>query len=245
MVLKISNKNSTRTGTKMIQTSRPVRWAGLASKQARHIDRRRIPDMPRHHWPKRSLTQDVPKTGVNIRTVISQDLFYKSSFASKISWKKRSSLYCVQTSSFLFVGMWRVCKSSKIKHPGGFVLQTKERSRPADPFSRMFYFCQVTPLKYEPMVMGAQSLQVVFVGAPFGSSMVVLALNSSGIFPAVSHRLKTVASYSMLRLAMSLKKIQSGPAAPFFFIFVRANLTSSGLLGRAAHLLCDLLFGYG
>ena len=33
--------------------------------------------------------------------------------------EERSSLYCVQTSSFLFVGMWRVCKSSKIKHPGG------------------------------------------------------------------------------------------------------------------------------
>ena len=33
--------------------------------------------------------------------------------------KKGSSLYYVQTSSFLFVGMWRVCKSSKMKHPGG------------------------------------------------------------------------------------------------------------------------------
>ena len=33
--------------------------------------------------------------------------------------KERSSLYCVQTSNFLFVVMWRVCKSSKIKHPGG------------------------------------------------------------------------------------------------------------------------------
>ena len=32
--------------------------------------------------------------------------------------KERSSLYCVQTSCFLFVGMWRVCKSSK-KHPKG------------------------------------------------------------------------------------------------------------------------------
>ena len=38
--------------------------------------------------------------------------FYKSSFAPKLFWKKtrkeRSSLYCVQTTSFLFVGMWRV-----------------------------------------------------------------------------------------------------------------------------------------
>ena len=31
--------------------------------------------------------------------------------------KERSSMYCVQTSSFLFVGMWRVCKSSKMKRP--------------------------------------------------------------------------------------------------------------------------------
>ena len=30
-----------------------------------------------------------------------------------------AGLCCFQTSSFLFVGMWRVCKSSKIKHPGG------------------------------------------------------------------------------------------------------------------------------
>ena len=44
---------------------------------------------------------------------------FKCPFAAKCSWMKRSSLYCVQTSSFLFVGMWRVCKSSKIKHPGG------------------------------------------------------------------------------------------------------------------------------
>ena len=33
-----------------------------------------------------------------------------------ITWKERSSLYCIQTSSFLFVGVW---KSPKIKHPGG------------------------------------------------------------------------------------------------------------------------------
>ena len=51
--------------------------------------------------------------------------------------KERSSLYCVQTSRFLFVGMWRVCKSSKIQHPGrsgGFVLLTKGRHRPATHF---------------------------------------------------------------------------------------------------------------
>ena len=56
-----------------------------------------------------------------------QDIFYKSPYASKSSWMKRSShhrkgrssVYCVQTSSFLFVGMWRVCHFSKIKHPGG------------------------------------------------------------------------------------------------------------------------------
>ena len=41
---------------------------------------------------------------------------------------ERSSLYSVQTSIFWFVGMCRVCKSSKMKHPGGsggFVLETK------------------------------------------------------------------------------------------------------------------------
>ena len=44
-------------------------------------------------------------------------IFYKSPFASKFSWKKKSShqgkkeVACI-VSSFLFVGMWRVCKSS-------------------------------------------------------------------------------------------------------------------------------------
>ena len=32
----------------------------------------------------------------------------------EVATKERSSLYCVQTSSFLFVGMWRVCKSSEM-----------------------------------------------------------------------------------------------------------------------------------
>ena len=59
----------------------------------------------------------------------------------EVATKERSSLYCVQTSSFLFVGMWRVCKSSKIKHPGGsggFVLSTKGRPRTATHFSGFF-----------------------------------------------------------------------------------------------------------
>ena len=37
--------------------------------------------------------------------------------------------------------MWRVCKSSKIKHPGGsggFVLETKGRPRPATHLSGCF-----------------------------------------------------------------------------------------------------------
>ena len=36
-----------------------------------------------------------------------QDFLYKSPFASKCSWKKKSSMYCVPTCSFLFTGMWR------------------------------------------------------------------------------------------------------------------------------------------
>ena len=54
-------------------------------------------------------------------------IFYKSPSASKFSWKDRSShqgkkeVACIvsKPSSFLFVGMWRVCESSKIKHPRG------------------------------------------------------------------------------------------------------------------------------
>ena len=82
---------------------------------------------------------------------------YKSPFASECSWKKRSShqgknrssLYCVQTSSFLFVEMWRVCKSSKIKHPGGSggLCPLDQRETQARyPFFRIFYFCQITLL---------------------------------------------------------------------------------------------------
>ena len=61
--------------------------------------------------------------------------FYKSLFPSHFSWKKRSSLYCVQTFSFLFVGMWRVCKSSK----------TKGRPRPATYFSGFLTFVKPHP----------------------------------------------------------------------------------------------------
>ena len=87
----------------------------------------------------------------NVRPVISQDFslfqdFFKNlplpqNFLERreVTTKERKNcLYCVQTSSFLFVGMWRVCKSSKIKHPGG--------SQARYPFYRMFYFCQITPL---------------------------------------------------------------------------------------------------
>ena len=79
--------------------------------------------------------------------------FLQNSLCLKMFLKERSTctctLYCFQTSSFLFVGMWRVCKSSKMKHPGGsggFVLETKGRPRPATHFyfSRFFfYFCQI------------------------------------------------------------------------------------------------------
>ena len=74
------------------------------------------------HKGKEELTQFIM-----IRRVILFRIFYKSPIASVFFLKEekypprkeRSSLYCVQTSSFLFVAMWRVCKSSKIKHPGG------------------------------------------------------------------------------------------------------------------------------
>ena len=60
-----------------------------------------------------------------------------------------SFLYCVQISSFSFVGMWRVCKSSKIIHPGGsggFVLSTQGRPRPATHFHCCFLLSNHTPV---------------------------------------------------------------------------------------------------
>ena len=86
-------------------------------------------------------------------------LFTNHPFASLFSWKKRSSpqgkkeVACIvfQTSGFLFVGMWRVCKSSKIKHPGGsggFVLKTEGRVRSRPVFQDFYNFVQVTSLTY-------------------------------------------------------------------------------------------------
>ena len=54
-----------------------------------------------------------------------------------------SSLYCVQTLSFLFVGMLRVCKSSKIKHPGclsGLCPLDQREPEVRYPFFRIFTF---------------------------------------------------------------------------------------------------------
>ena len=54
--------------------------------------------------------------GLKYQTCDFSGFFLISPFASKCScWsrKERRCLHCVQISSFLFVGMWRVCKSSK------------------------------------------------------------------------------------------------------------------------------------
>ena len=80
-------------------------------------------------------------------------------FDSNFLRKKRSShqgkkeIACIvsKTSSFMFVGMWRVCKSSKIKHPGGsrgIVLWTKRRPRPAT--QDFCFFCQITSFNAPP-----------------------------------------------------------------------------------------------
>ena len=75
---------------------------------------------------------------LKVRHMISQEFSLFQDFI-------HSSLYCVQTSSFLFVGMWRVCKSSKIKHQE---VQGALSSRPTgDPGQLFLYFCQITPLK--------------------------------------------------------------------------------------------------
>ena len=58
--------------------------------------------------------------------------FYKSPFASEFSWKKRSSLYCVQTC------VCGGCGESVNPPKGGFVLYTKGRPRHTAPFSREF-----------------------------------------------------------------------------------------------------------
>ena len=66
----------------------------------------------------------------------------------EVTTKEKKEVACV-VSKPLGSCLWRVCKSSKIKHPGGsggFVLHSKGRPRPATHFSGCFYFCQITPL---------------------------------------------------------------------------------------------------
>ena len=82
----------------------------------------------REYWLKRR----VFRTIYNSQTCYFSGCFLISGFCTnlplpqifleiwEVATKERSSLYCDQTSSFLFVGMWRVCKSSKIKHSGGW-----------------------------------------------------------------------------------------------------------------------------
>ena len=86
------------------------------------------------------------------RSVISQncswfqDFLLQSRFASKLSWKKRSSLCRVQTSSFLFVGDME----SLVNPPKSNIqeVQGALSSRPkGDPGPRpMLCFCQITQL---------------------------------------------------------------------------------------------------
>ena len=91
--------------------------------------------------------------------MISQDFFWFQEFLQislclKIflneekypPWKERSSLYCVQTSSFLFVGMWRVSKSSVKLN-----IQEFQSSRPkGDPGPLPVYQYLFTVVKSHP-----------------------------------------------------------------------------------------------
>ena len=74
-------------------------------------------------------------------------IFNKSLFASKkrSSRQGKKQVACIVSKplGFLFVGMWRVCKSSKIIHSGrsgGFVLQTKGGPGPTTHFAGFVTF---------------------------------------------------------------------------------------------------------
>ena len=86
-------------------------------------------------------------------------IFYKSPFASKFSWKKRSShqgkkeVACILSKPRVSY-LWRcgVCKSSKIKRPWGlwgFVLETKGRPRPATHLSGFVTLVKSQPCQRE------------------------------------------------------------------------------------------------
>ena len=60
--------------------------------------------------------------------------------------------------------MWRVCKSSKIKHPGGsggYVLETKVRPRTATHFSGYFTLSNHTPVNYSVWIIAICCVIVV------------------------------------------------------------------------------------
>ena len=98
-----------------------------------------------HRISRSSLIQCYNASGLWFLRILPrfQDFFTNLPLPQNVLKRRQlgSSQYYVQTSSFLFVGIWRVCKSSKIKHPGGsgaFVLYTKRETQAHYPFFRIF-----------------------------------------------------------------------------------------------------------
>ena len=97
--------------------------------------------------------QDMHNTNFYCRPVNSQDfswfqdLFLQISLCPKFSCnkKEKGSLYWDQTSSFLFVVMWRVCKSSQ-EVRGKLFSWDQNDTQACYPFFTIFYFFQITVL---------------------------------------------------------------------------------------------------
>ena len=136
---------------------------------------------------------------------------YKSPFASEFSWRKRRShkgkkevaCICVQTSSFLFVGMWRNRKSSKMKHPGGSgALCSRPKGDPGpQPIFQNLFVCQITPCKTRTLTLWISSQALENILRLNGSTITrkeLQVLHDACLDPALSVSKQAVASLTTL-----------------------------------------------
>ena len=96
----------------------------------------------------------------DVRPVMSQDFSWFQDylqislclqmFVKEEKYQPRKE-YCVQTCIFMFLVMWSVCKSSKIKHPEGVRGFDQVETQTFYPFFMIFYFCQITPAAYSSL----------------------------------------------------------------------------------------------
>ena len=118
-------------------------------------------------------------------------------------------MHCVQTSSFLFVGMWRVCISSKIQEVQG-ALSSRPKGVPGllpifqdflllsnhtpEIKDEMVRFCATSGRAHQTCILLAESLECVFESylCPWAKHFTVLASLRPGVNIGVPVRVERV-----------------------------------------------------